>query len=434
MKFSKWRNIYGEEEKNHFSDIDAIDHNVEGSLIDVNTNFMAVSWKGLKGDVAIFDPSKPDRTPTTIPLIRAHSSFVSNVKFSPFRPSLLSTCSDDATIKLWEIPEGGLTQDLTEEIQKYTGHTKKTNLTEFHPLCQDIMLSGSYDKGVHTWNMIKSESISQVTLPDYPTSLCWNRNGSLAMASTKTQAFVIDPRANAITITVNTHDSVRGSNVHFVDDNYFVTVGGTKSNKKEIKIFDLRKAADGVIAEDSGKMEHDSKVTYFWTFFDESLKLLYYAGKGEGSFHVFDLNDEKILPCTTFKGELRTSVCAFPKKLNDYNRLEVMKFAQIQKNTIRFSSFFVPRKIKAYDPAIYPPCFCGEQALDIDSWIGGQNAEPILKEINTIENKWVSEPIKYEKKVEEVKLTPEEELKKRVAELEAENAELKAKLAAAGIQ
>lgn len=435
--FSKWRNIFGEAQKATFSDIKRIENNVEGSLIDVNTNFMAISWQGLHGCVAILDSSKPDRTPSNLPLIRAHDLFVSNVKFSPYRPNLLCTCSDDATIKLWDIPEGGLTEDLTVELQKYSEHTKRTILTEFHPTCQDVMVSASNDMSIHTWNMIKAESISKVSIGEVPTGLTWNRNGSLVAACSKEKTFIIDPRANSITLTVNSHTSTRPSKAHFIDDNYFVSVGGTKSNKKEAKLFDIRKSADGVLSEESGKVDFESKSTYFWSFYDETLKLLYVAGKGEGSVSIFDLNDEKIIPCTSYLGDIRTSICAFPKKLNDYNRLEVMKFAQICKNSVQYFSFFVPRKVKAYDPAIYPPCFCGEQALDYDSWVAGQNVDPIVKEINTIESKWVSEPIKFEKKVEEVKLTVEEELaqaKEKIKALEAENAELKAKLAAAGIE
>ena len=72
--------------------------------------------------------------------------------------------------------------------------------------------------------------------------------------------------------------------------------------------------------------------------------------------------------------------------------------------------------------------------------MGGANKDPIVKEINTIENKWVSEPMKFEKKVEEVKKTSEEEIKElklkveqleqKVQALEGEKEQLQNKVTA----
>ena len=76
-----------------------------------------------------------------------------------------------------------------------------------------------------------------------------------------------------------------------------------------------------------------------------------------------------------------------------------------------YLGFFVPRRNPGYDSSLYPPVYTGEPAITTDEWMGGANKDPIVKEINTIENKWVSEPMKFEKKVEEVKKTSEEEIK-----------------------
>ena len=87
----------------------------------------------------------------------------------------------------------------------------------------------------------------------------------------------------------------------------------------------------------------------------------------------------------------------------------------------------------------YPAVECGEAALNFDQWVGGQNAEPIRKEINTIENKFVSKVenfIKQEVKVQEKK--PEDKIKElenklsemsvKYNQLEQENEKLKKEL------
>lgn len=450
---SKYRNIFGEDHKEYFSDIHAPEGNTEGFYMDLNSNFLAISWVGKGGYVMIHDPSVPDRTPADKPHIKAHDGNVTNLKFSPYRNSLLCTCSEDCKVKLWEIPEKGLTENMTEELQHYNGHTKKVVACEFNPVCQDVIATGSYDSTVHTWNIIKAEPVSIVEVGQPVCQLVWNHNGSQLGATIKGKGFVIDPRKKEITHTINCFENTRITRMHFIDDDHVVAIGTNKVNKKQIKLFDLRKVTDGQLSEDVSKIDLDSRVTYFWSFYDYGRKLLYYAGKGENSYHVYDMvQDDKVMFCNSIHTAYSPiSITAYPEKLMDYNRIEIMKFATLTNNhVINFSSIYVPRKVKQYERALYPDVFVGESAIDYDGWVSGQNAEPIVKEINTVENKWVSEPIKFEKKVEEVKLTPEEELKVVKKELqetkeelarvkasleqcEQENKQLKAKLEEAGV-
>ena len=68
---------------------------------------------------------------------------------------------------------------------------------------------------------------------------------------------------------------------------------------------------------------------------------------------------------------------------------------------------------------------CGEAALSYEQWTGGETAEPVKKEINAVENKFVSKVevfVKQEVKVE-VK-TPEDKIK----ELEGKIAEMSVKI------
>ena len=78
---------------------------------------------------------------------------------------------------------------------------------------------------------------------------------------------------------------------------------------------------------------------------------------------------------------------------------------------------------------MFPPVCSGEPTLSYDQWVGGENGEPIKKDINTIENKFVS---KIETFVKQDKQEPAKEESKnpddKVKELEAKLAELEAKL------
>ena len=409
---SKLRNVYGDPKKEKFTDVRMAEVTSEGSLLAVNSTFLAVSWQGVGGCVGVFDANTPNRISSEIPLIRGHDSYVSDVKFSPFRTNLLATGSDDTTIKLWEIPQEGLKEDLTNELQKFTGHSRKVSNVEFNPVCNDIIASAAFDNTVQVWNMVKSEAFCKISFGT-PTSLEWNYNGSLVGATTKEKmCYIIDPRANKITITTKAHESPKIQKMCFIDENHFITCGFNKNSMREIKLFDMRKAAEGALEEAVGKIDVDRQSGIMSPFYDDGLKLLYVPGRGEGNIHYYDLSDLQIKECSEYKSsQPQKAITMFPKKTMDYNKCEVARFAKVVGKEIMYLGFFVPRRNPGYDSSLYPPVYTGEPAITTDEWMGGANKDPIVKEINTIENKWVSEPMKFEKKVEEVKKTSEEEIK-----------------------
>ena len=42
----------------------------------------------------------------TYPRFDAHSGDILDIQFNPFDDNMIATCSDDTTVKVWEIPEG----------------------------------------------------------------------------------------------------------------------------------------------------------------------------------------------------------------------------------------------------------------------------------------------------------------------------------------
>ena len=422
---SKLRNVYGEPQKEKFTDVSLNEATTEGNLLAVNGSFLAISWQGVGGCVGVFDANKPSRISPEIPLIRGHSSYVADVKFSPFRANLLSTGSDDTTVKLWEIPQDGLTEDITVELQKYTGHTRKVSLVEFNPVVNEVIASASFDNSIHVWDITKAEAISKVTAGDNPTALQWNYNGSLLGASTKEKlAYIIDPRTGTVTIKAKAHESSKVQKMTFVDENHFVTVGFGKSSMREIKLFDMRQAEGEALDKFIGRIDVDRQSGIMTPFYDRDLKLLYVPGRGEGNIHYFDLADLQIKECSEYKSsQPQKAICPFEKKTMNYNKCEIARYAKVTGTTLEYLSFYVPRRNPGYDASLYPPTYAGEPSTTFDEWKEGQNKPPVEKVITEIKSTWVTEPIKFEKKVEEVKLTVDEEntiLKKKVEALDAQ--------------
>jgi hypothetical protein len=117
----------------------------------------------------------------------------------------------------------------------------------------------------------------------------------------------------------------------------------------------------------------------------------------------------------------------FERKCLDYNRNEIDRFARyVNSQKVYYVSFTIARRNPGFDHTLFPPVFSGEPTLSYDQWAGGENGEPIKKEINTIENKFVSNAETFVK--EEAKQESSSSPDDKVKELEEKLAELQAKL------
>ena len=106
----------------HYDDLRGLSIDKSGNfdLIQASTKFIGVPISGAGGRVGIIPIDKPGRLPTQIPSVLCGST-VTNFKFDPFDSQILATVSDDNAIRLWEIPEDGLEEDMGEAIKTLKG-------------------------------------------------------------------------------------------------------------------------------------------------------------------------------------------------------------------------------------------------------------------------------------------------------------------------
>ena len=194
-----FKNVFGEVQKEKFLKFDLGEPTTEGRLLAVNNQFLASSWNSLGGCVAIFNPKEFTSVSPNIPLIRGHKNPVLDMEFSPFRSDLLATASDDCSVKLWQIPQDGIKEDTTKEALAFTKHNKKATFVTFNPVASDVIASTSLDQVIQVWSAMTGESFSQIEVPDSPTSLEWNVNGSLLGINHKNKILVVyTPRVNKL--------------------------------------------------------------------------------------------------------------------------------------------------------------------------------------------------------------------------------------------
>ena len=428
MNTSKFKNALGEIKKEHFTNCNATTVSTEGRYLAVNGNFLALSWSN-QGEIVVVDSSsfcsvKPDQ-----PRIKGRRANVLDLEFSPHSSDLLAAAFDDCIVSLYKIPEGGLTEHLTQEVQIYQKHMKKVPFVTFNPVASNVVCTGAFLGDLHVWNALTGDSYVELKADETPTCVQWNPNGTLIGATTKKKTInIFDPRSNKLIMSHVINEAFQASKFAWLDNEQFVTLGWNKTKAKMMRLFDIRKVKEDLTAESEvTSIKIDSSPTVTTPYVDRESKLVYVIAKGEAMVRTFDYSTGTFIKGIDFsKGEPSISTVMFDRKCLDYNKLEVDRFARyVNSHKVFYVSYTIPRRNPGYDPTLYPPVECGEPALTYEQWVGGETAEPIKKEINTIENKFVSQVqtfVKQEVKVEAK--TPEAKIK----ELEGKIAEMSVKI------
>ena len=428
MNPSKFKNALGEVKKQTYLKCLVTTVSTEGRYLAVNGNFLALSWSN-QGEIIVVDSTtfcsiKPDQ-----PRIKGHRANVLDLEFSPFSSDLLAAAFDDCSVLLYKIPEGGLTQHLTQEAQVYQKHEKKVPFVTFNPVASDVLCTGAFLGDIHIWNALKGESYVELKAQDTPTCVQWSPNGTLVGATTKKKTInIFDPRTNKMVMNHIINEQFQAAKFAWTDNEQFVTSSWNKAKAKMLKLWDIRKIKDDLSSEgEVASVKIDTSTTVTTPFVDKESKLIYAIAKGESMIRTYDYSQNTFVKGIDFTGaEPSISTVMFERKCLDYNKLEVDRFARyVNSQKVYYISYTIPRRNPGYDPTLYPPVECGEAALTYDQWVGGETSEPVKKDINTIDNKFVSKVEEFVK--QEIKTqvkTPEMKIK----ELEGKIAEMSVKI------
>ena len=130
------------------------------------------------------------------PLYKGHTGALQDLEFSPFHGNMLATASADATLRLWAMPEGSLTDSTDKCAAVLKGHSKKVMLMQWHPSAEFTIASAGQAGGVRIWDVqLERTCFKYDGNTAVPWSLSWNHDGSLVSLIAKDkQMHIIDPR------------------------------------------------------------------------------------------------------------------------------------------------------------------------------------------------------------------------------------------------
>ena len=167
----------------------------------VNPKFVAIVTEGAGGGTFIVLPlEKVGRIEREHPLISGHKGAVLDIAWCPHNDNVIASGSEDCTVKVWQIPDGGITATMTQPAVDLVAHQRRVGQVLWHPSAQNVLLSVGSDTKIIIWNVAKAAILTTIEChPEVILTVSWNYNGSRIVTSCKDKMFrVINPRTGEV--------------------------------------------------------------------------------------------------------------------------------------------------------------------------------------------------------------------------------------------
>ncbi|ETV84539.1 hypothetical protein H257_03713 [Aphanomyces astaci] len=386
VRSSKYRHVYIEPAKIEkcYTNLRLATATGEQNYIKANTKFFAVAIQAGGGAFAVVPYDKVGKFDSDYPLVGGHRGAIMDFDFNPFHEHLIASASDDTTIKIWGIPEGGLTETMTEPLVDLTGHGRKVTLLGFHPTASNVLASTSADYTVRLWDIEKGSEIANMEYnsENLLQDLAWNYTGSTLITSSKDKLVrMYDARSGGLSGSVQAHEGSKSVKLAFLGEkNLFVTLGFSRQSQRRMKVWDPRK-----LDKELHKVDIDQAAGVIMPFYDADTNLLYLCGKGDGNIRYYEMNDAEpfAYPLTEYRSTTAARGMAFvPKRACDIMSCETARLLKLTTNAVEPLHVYVPRKSDAFQDDIFPDTFSGVPSHTADEWLAGSEKTPSLSSLN----------------------------------------------------
>jgi len=351
----------------------------DSTFCDVNPKFIAIIVESGGGGAFLVLPiSKTGRVAPDAPLVAGHKGPVLDIAWCPHNDNVIASASEDCVVKVWQVPDGGLTRTMTESVVDLVKHQRRVGLVLWHPSAQNILLSAGSDNNVIVWNVGTGEALACFTLPDLVYSGCWNWDGSEVLFTCKDRKIRrVDPRTGEIEEEAIAHEGNKASRAIFLKNGLVFTTGFTKHSERQ---YSLR--APGHLDDPIVMVELDTSNGVMFPLYDPDANLIYLCGKGDSVIRYFEITPEPpfVHYINTFQTpDPQRGIGMMTKRGCDVSTCEITRFYRINNNGFcQVIPFTVPRKSELFQEDLYPDTLADVPAVTADDWWSGSNADPIL--------------------------------------------------------
>uniref|UniRef100_A0A493T1F2 Coronin n=1 Tax=Anas platyrhynchos platyrhynchos TaxID=8840 RepID=A0A493T1F2_ANAPP len=332
------------------------------------------------GQIAVLELSKPGRLPdTAVPTIQ-NGTAVADLCWDPFDPRRLAVAGEDAKIRLWRVPEGGLQDTLREPEAVLQGHTEKIYSIRFHPVAADLLVSSSYDMTVRIWELGAGQEVLCLQgHTDQIFSLAWSPDGrQLATASKDGRLRLYEPRRSPQPQQEGPGpEGGRGARVVWVCGGDFLLVSGFDSrSERRILLYRAQALPDGPLS----VLGLDVAPSTLLPFYDEDTSVVFLTGKGDTRVFLYEVTPEPpyFLECNSFTSiDPHKGFVFLRKTACDVREVEFARALRLGQGALEPVAFRVPRVKKEYfQDDIFPPTrVWWEPALGARAWLAGEDGQ-----------------------------------------------------------
>ncbi|XP_075888554.1 coronin-2A isoform X1 [Nelusetta ayraudi] len=385
---SKFRHVFGKAsaKESCFDGVPITRSVQDNNFCTVNPRFLAVITECAGGGAFLILPvHHTGKVDPHQPRVSGHRGNVLDIKWNPFNDYIIASCSEDSTVKVWEIPSHGLLKNLTVPWKELQGHSRRVGLIEWHPTANNILFSTAYDYQVMIWNLdcpepvIKNpvRTISHHT--DVVLSMSFNTDGSLLATSCKDKTIrLIESRSGNLLQEVK-YKTHKASKVLILGNmKMLFTTGTSRWNDRQIALWDQDDLSTPLVQENL-----DGSSGVLFPFYDPDTHMLYIVGKGDGNIRYYEISSEKpyIHYLTDYRSPLpQKGMGVMPKRGLDVSSCEVFRFYKLVtiKSLIEPLSMIVPRRSESYQEDIYPMTAGNRPALSAEEWLSGIDKGPVM--------------------------------------------------------
>ncbi|XP_016333702.1 uncharacterized protein coro1cb isoform X1 [Sinocyclocheilus anshuiensis] len=383
VRQSKFRHVFGQAVKNDqcYDDIRVSRVTWDSAFCAVNPKFVAIIVEASGGGAFLVLPLlKTGRIDKAYPTVCGHTGPVLDIDWCPHNDHVIASGSEDCTVMVWQIPENGLTEPLSEPVVVLEGHSKRVGIVTWHPTARNVLLSAGCDNLIIIWNVGTGEALINLEdmHPDVIFSVCWSRNGSLICTACKDKKVrVVDPRKGKIIAEKDkAHEGARPMRAIFLADGNIFTTGFSRMSERQLALWNPKNMEDPISVH-----EMDTSNGVLLPFYDPDTNVVYLCGKGDSSIRYFEITDEApyVHYLNTFSSkEPQRGMGYMPKRGLDVNKCEIARFYKLHERKCEPIIMTVPRKSDLFQDDLYLDTAGPDPALEAEEWFEGKNGEPIL--------------------------------------------------------
>nr|CAD7462665.1 unnamed protein product [Timema tahoe] len=313
------------------------------------------------------------------PLVGGHKGPVLDIAWCPHNDNVIASGSEDCVVKVWQIPDSGISRTLTEPIVDLLYHQRRVGLVLWHPTAQNVLLTAGSDNQVVLWNVGTGDVILHLDChPDIVYSASWNWDGSKLLTTCKDKKMrIINPHTGEVEEEAVCHEGSKATRAIYLKSGLIFTTGFSKMSERQYSLRAPEHLSQPVVM-----VELDTSNGVMFPLYDPDTNLVFLCGKGDSVVRYFEITPEPpfVHYINTFQTpDPQRGIGMMPKRGCDVNSCEISRFYRLNNSGLcQVITFTVPRKSELFQEDLYPDTLSDEPALSAEDWVAGKEAEPIL--------------------------------------------------------